>query len=332
MSVRVVGGFTLIELLVVIAMITILASLLVVGGGMALKQARIAGTIQRIEAVTRAFSQLGQAEGSAAFVVQDRLAAEDPALGGALTIGYPSNILVADRGTWLSYGARYDVGASRWVVADPARPYHLRFPWGQPPMVYVPDGDFDTTRDLAPFGLSQMNVECSATLLELAEVLPTDGLSAYEMERDPGAAWNDRWGNPLVVGYALYQYGPDADHTAVNEGVPPDRAAVEGLSGAARGFAGRFNWQWKRVQDFYGYTRSCYLAVGSAGPVLDDQRADAAGLWAQIDRVANRDDEGDELWRTGNGVNAMNQPPWQGIRVEKDGRRIGILSAPLEVR
>ena len=309
-------AFTLIELLVVITVIVILAGLLIVGGGLALKQARITGTVQRIEGVTRALSQIGQVEGSATLAVQRRLGEVDPTRAGVLLVDYPDNQLTAVEGGWLSYGMRFDTAADAWVVADASRPHHLRVPWGQAPLVYPTAGAADRSKPPAPFALSQMDPAMTAHLLDLAELLPGGDLTRYTTDRDPDEAWNDRWGHPLVVGYALYQYGPQP--AATNETPPPSKG---------------FNWQWKLAKETYGYTRSCYFAVGSAGPLLDVPVTDVAALWGQINQVANQDRDGTELYRVGaDGTNAMARPPWEGVRVEKAERRIAVLSSPLEVR
>lgn len=292
-------GFTLIELLVVITIVLVVAGLLMVGGQMAMKQARQAGTVQRIQGVTRGLSQLGQVEGSAAYVVQKRLAQADPALGGAVLVDYPNDRLDVTEGQWLDYD----------------QPFHLRFPWGQHPIIYTGSGTSDRSQPPQPFGLSQMNVAQSQVLLELVELLPPAAPERYLDDRNPDQPWNDSWGHPLIVAYALYQYGPDP--AASNESQPPSMG---------------FNWQWKLAKETFGHTRSVYLAVGSGGPRLSVPPNDLTGIWNQLNAVANRAPDGGDLWRVDASVNAMSEPPWSGIRVEQAERQLGLISTPLEIR
>lgn len=149
-----------------------------------------------------------------------------------------------------------------------------------------------------------------------------------------GAAWNDAWGNPLVIAYSLYQYAPETD--THNTSPPPIGANGHG------------NSQWAAAKGRYGITRSLLVTIGSLGPQTLDATtmtdlANAAtrgsalnGLWQNVESVANRDSSNAAVWRVdadGTPVNAAINPPWKGVRrgTHSDGR-LCLLSLPIELQ
>ncbi len=288
-------GFTLIELLVVILIIALLVGLLLPAIGMARTSARVAATTQRINGVMTGLQGLSRSPGGAAQALQ-----RSANLGGVLTFDYPNGGLTPTAGTWLNY----------------SDPWNLRFPCGQQQELFP--GSADPTN----FALASLNARRSLEMLDAAGILPSgSGAAAYTTDRSSNAAWNDSWGNPLIVAYALYQFGPNATAD-----------------------------QWRIVNERYGSTRSLLVSVGSAGPIVPSSYvlADLSGppaqreaalqaLWDSIEQVANRDAGGIPIWKVDSSstpkVNAMINPPWKGVRRGKAGDdRMSLVSLPVEVQ
>ena len=57
-----------------------------------------------------------------------------------------------------------------------------------------------------PFDLGYCSPLRTMELLQAINILPpgADGLQSYREDRDPSKPWNDAWGNPIVLVYALY--------------------------------------------------------------------------------------------------------------------------------
>lgn len=305
-------AMTLIEVLVVITIIALLIGLLVPTTRFAMRAARASGTAQRINGVLAGLAGLSSTDGVAARIQREA------GLGGVLAFDYPNGFLAPTQGTWLTYGA----------------PHHLRFPYGQKRLQFQGNGAGASELPPADFTLGQLSPAKSLELLVAAGIIPAGSRAeaAYAENRSGDVAWNDRWGNPLVVGYALYQYGP--------------------ATGSGESAAGtkEFDNQWRTVLQRYGRTRSLLVAVGAGGPVLpagfdgqlgtllaaSDRPATLAALWAHIDTVANRLDDGTTpRWRVdaSASVNAAERAPWVGIRQAGDSEgRYCLLSAPQELQ
>lgn len=116
-----------------------------------------------------------------------------------------------------------------------------------------------------PFDLGSCSPLQTIPLLQAAGVLPAGsaGEDLYRSDRSRERPWNDSWGNPLVVAYALFQpprfcnsyYGPTA------QGYLP-LGLGDGL-GVAQNFR---DGLLKKSMEYYQHNRCLYLTVGSLGP------------------------------------------------------------------
>jgi len=167
--------------------------------------------------------------------------------------------------------------------------------------------------------LAELMPERSAELMTLIGVAGTR--DDYLRERGSSKAWNDAWGRPLVIAYALYQ----PPECALGTGLPRDQHMHAAL-------------------DAYQYNRSIYFAVASAGPEL--RRAlfpsdglvagnplttgDLRAIWDQACQVCMPTPA--ETWDE----NGFDRPPWKGIklgRLTDAGKQLrSFLSAPSEVK
>jgi prepilin-type N-terminal cleavage/methylation domain-containing protein len=73
----------------------------------------------------------------------------------------------------------------------------------------------------------------------------------YTTDRRTKEPWNDKWGNPIVVAYGIFQPQPFPTGTGNNEGGPqgPNPYATQSLQ-------------------VYQYARSFYISVAAAGPIV----------------------------------------------------------------
>lgn len=323
-------GFTLIELLVVVAVIGVLAALLIPVAGMVRREARFLETSNRIENLRRALSTAGGSDQSQAAWVQDQCA-----VGGI---------------TGLSWGLNHPDPAQRGLLTvtggaflDYAEPWQLRFPLGRPAARFDQQDAYRwdsghtrwqlmKLREVEPvsFELATATARFSGELIAAAGIAPD--ADRYRSDRDPAAAWNDAWGNPLVIGLAIYQYGPQTTDSQT-------RWPWAHGPGERPHPSDDFTAQWKKVAHHYGSTTQIYAAIGSVGPrpdpplpaTLDSGALET--LWSQIETTCNRAEDGSVLWRVDPvatpAVNAVATPPWEGLRRGKDGRRRCLLALPI---
>ncbi len=325
-------AFSLIELLVVIAIIGVLAALTMGGISLARKAARTALTAQRMQEVIRRCQELGSEESSAALMIQKQLATVPP----------PRQLRCILELLYVPGGDRFDVLSGTWAQT-PLHSWEFAHPWGRPACNYPPghlnEANSPSRNDECPpddHALRDLTASYSAELLALAKLLPADNsatpgnesLEAYQLDRSPDQAWNDAWGNPLVIGFASYQ--PRRNTVTTSKETHSTKGGTATVI--------REDLYLRRCEASYGYTRGVYLAIGAFGPhspsvdlSASDWTTPHSGVldlcWQAINQAAG-EDQGVALWRTdaAAGVNAFTDPPWDGVRTKG-----ALLSTPVEL-
>jgi prepilin-type N-terminal cleavage/methylation domain-containing protein len=170
-----------------------------------------------------------------------------------------------------------------------------------------------------PFDMGWMSPLKTIQLMQAAGVLRPDDVGAeeYRKNRKNSSAWNDAWGHPLIVVYAMFQ--PERYFRAFDNDNRRDLLL-------------------KAASKAYQYNRSLYFAVGASGPVLDpitepdtwDYTSDTTVLrdyWKAVRWCAHA-----EKWTE----ESFTAPPWKGIYVNSEkiptGKMKCFLSAPIEVK
>jgi len=350
-------AFTLIELLMVIAVIAVLSAVLFPLINMLRDQARAAVTRVRIDETQRALGQVA-GDTSPALTLHRWLQGADPSLArGVLDFEKrtaQTRAVLGTANTRDEYGLKeawFPKSGQDWI-RPPWKVWEFQHPWGTDP-TDLP-GDAPTT--LPPAGappaieshrLADLCPRLSQDLLTQAGILGAgDQLQGYRSQRSPGKTWNDGWGRPLVVAFAIYQ---PRCNTALGA---QENQIHAGWDNSQDYKLIRPDLFLTRANKAYGFSRAVYLSTGAIGktllaPLDDDVIANAAGdwtsatgtlttLWRQINAVANTADNGDELWRTDGTVtpirNPFNNAPWDGISSRKRGRQRCFIAAPTIVR
>ena len=300
-------AFTMMELLIVIGIIGLLAAMITVVSSRARDQAKAAITQQRIEAVVQGLLAY-QSDGSLAMSLQY----------GPLGVVPPTENGYARSEDWsVVYGP-----------APVATPYFWDAPFGKIPKDYttglpVPPDSVDRLSNFNP----QKTIEllyASGVMIDPRDVErtvdPTTPAGPYSIasqllakDRSSKMAWNDAWGNPIIVGYAVYQTRGDESKRK------------------------------KEVRDF-GFNRAVYLSAGALGDPksspfnYSDPWIGNTGVlqksWKTINAVVNSDN-GDDTFLTGERY-VKGLRPWGGIATAKGiGPYVGrscYLSAPQEIK
>jgi len=176
-----------------------------------------------------------------------------------------------------------------------------------------------TTSNMAvPFDLGYLSPMQTVSLLQVIGVLApgAQGLSDYQSNRSTKAPWNDSWGNPLVVVYAMFI--PERYHRTYDVENQRDLLLRYALQA-------------------YTYNRAVYLAVAAAGPVVNPSisvstlatNATAQGTatflqqyWQSIAKVTAA-----QTWTEASFAN----PPWQGVKIATSNGQTCFLSSPIGV-
>lgn len=346
-------GMSLVEILIVVAVIGVLIGMLLPAIGTLRFRSRVLLTNQRMDQVLAALQGVGRENGSASYVLQ-----RDLGLGGTAEFSLDAtNQADVAGGAWHACypaAAANAPGNAVVPVAAPGAPPVLAYPWGKARQYWIREpwycdplglpardpGDPAMTaaerddwyarwRTPERHALAELWPRRTFALLRRAGVFEADGEAAALRrfnDRGRGQRWNDAWGNPLVVAYAIYQ---------------PTRCEL----------GGRYlrDAYLKEALAQYQYNRSLYVAVGAAGPTLDPAVVPAgtlptgghdsvqaweqpcADLWAHV--CAGAMGDGQPVWDE----TSFDRPPWQGNRLgdrEAKGKpRVRpLLSAPVEIK
>lgn len=286
-------GLSLIELLIVLVVIIILVGLVSTGATLLIFRAKSAATVKRMDEIATAINGIGVNRGGGAFTLRGRLgldAASPSAWRTAIEATYADTALRAYAGT--------DSGsiASQLPSGGPAQFLlgETVGPWGRIPIAGGATAP-------APRTIRTMSPLLSLFFLVEAEVVPfATAVAAYRDDRSPARAWNDRWGNPIVVSWLLYQ---TASGTAATE-----------------------------ARRTYGANRLLHLSLAAGGRRIGGATGDAmtlpAEVWAHALDVASAGDAAAPIWDEGSFTDA----PWRGVRATRNTRGDGWLMAPMEVR
>ncbi len=323
-------GFTLIELLVVIAIIAVLASLLFIAIPQLFLAARSTTTTVRMEAVGRALIQVATTDGITAAEILHR----EVIYPDLLAAGIPTGVVefMRDRSNNRARPANRPGTNSpySWIqptdcpVSGQGYPFELADPWG----VAALDVEGNPTVPRA-HALPEFRAQATTAWLKRAGLLIDT--TTWQTDRGKDRAWNDAWGNPLVVAYALYQPQRNANgHTqpgtaAIAAGTPVTTRTLAVQSYSTAVLEETFL---QRAEEKHGYTRAIYLAVSATGgelpvPLSGDASADADALWQQATTITHAAD-----WDE----NAISTPPWNGVRRRRAGSTYAFMTAPLEIR
>ena len=334
------AALSLIEVLVVVAIILVILALLMPALAWVRDQARWVDCSNRVELLRQKLVR-HEADDGGSMVAMLQEAAGIP---GAIAVDFQINspdpaqrgILVPTKGSFLTYDL----------------PWQLRFPLGEPATGFWMDrpyrwdpksgrhSNWDFYRAEAKAGLAAGLADFTAVHSPgLARALAVvEDEATWRSDRSPGRAWNDPWGNPLLLGIALSQYGPTTAAATARwpwvEQWPGGKFPGEQPAGSPG-----FSDQWRAVQERQGTVRKLYVAVAAIGTGGDapvgstwDDSAIAAA-WQGVLAICDRDGAGDPLWVVDPAAapprNALADPPWQGLRRAGPRHRRSLLALPI---
>jgi prepilin-type N-terminal cleavage/methylation domain-containing protein len=176
-------------------------------------------------------------------------------------------------------------------------------------------------------------------LMDMIGLLPANNAGAYRTDRNRDKEWNDRWGNPLVIGHMAYIAPRYYFDPAGNDSTDP---ASHGLTVEyTEDLLGGRDFLMETAEEIYGYSRASWISVGALGPNLrvagTDNDVESVTEWFQRPTWEASDDPVvlRALWlQVTDTCNATaytsSNAQWSGIRKIERGNEISMLQAPTE--
>ncbi len=217
---------------------------------------------------------------------------------------------------------------------DGSRPF-LRIPWGQTPPEEIRRST--NTADALPdvFLLRHCSPHRTRQLLAVAGIAPAEGTGAkatfipYMTDRNPRRDWNDAWGRPLIVSFAMYQPPRNCPRHNFNASTNDPATFGEDIVLNA-------------AKDRYRTIHQFYITTAAAGPVMPEigearlsggREADWTGsggvpalIWRRV--AVGRPDQDEppvcqqgtwdprrQRWLGEWDQGSFDHPPFQGVRV-----------------
>jgi type II secretory pathway pseudopilin PulG len=217
---------------------------------------------------------------------------------------------------WIGYGSSFGTSPYTWTTGSGGQFAPVS---GTITGTRSDGSTVSTTPNMpVPYDLGLLSPMQTVLFLQIAQILPpgNDGVVAYHENRSPKEPWNDSWGNPLVVAYAIFQ---------------PERFC------RTYDAENRRDLLLKSSLKVYGFNRAVYLSVGALGiklapslnmgdlansstPITDAPLF--VSMWKQITRVCNA-----ATWTEASFAN----PPWHGVNIVTSGVETCFLTNPIEV-
>ena len=179
------------------------------------------------------------------------------------------------------------------------------------------------TNTYFPFDLGHCSPIKSAQFLQAAGILPNGdrGLELYRQDRDSKKPWNDAWGNPLIVVYALYH--------------APRCALLQTDGKSLYDIEFKRHYWLEQAEKAYGFYRCLYIAIASGGDIIDpasktwnesEDKDFLSNYWLDIRTKTQAWQWTAESW-------TADTPPWEHVRIvdDEDTDQIYLLSRPLMI-
>jgi prepilin-type N-terminal cleavage/methylation domain-containing protein len=308
-------AFTFVELLMVMLIVAVFMALLLPLVNALRFHARAADTGQRLRGVELALRAAGANESPALRLHQGVIA---PALVAA---GLSPGVTEFQASVGYAFGWNGDSNGGglmvpvkgSWLVPHA---YAWAYPWGQGRL----DDQGGLTSTIEAHNYRALSPLATPAFLRFAGIMRND--DDWLKDRNTSRPWNDAWGNPLVIAFALYQPMQNTTVTSTWLTTSNSQVAKSGILP---------DLYLKQANKTYGYTRAVYIGLGSVGPVVRTQLATDAvnlanDLWTQVTDVCAASQWDEQAWE-------HRPQDWHAdVRWGRKGRERSCLTAPIDLR